>query len=252
MMRYIPISLAAAVFGLAFLTGGSAPTLADKGPVVVELYTSQGCNSCPPADAFLGELAKRENIIALSFHVTYWDYLGWKDRFAFKGATKRQRAYSRHFRRGFVYTPQMVIDGQSEVVGTRQFSVNRAIGKAARRTDKISVTFKKGADGKLHAVLPMRQTSGAAERATVWMVLFDRKHVTDIRRGENGGKKLAYHNVVRKLTSLGSWAGKSKSIALPVHAAGPAGRRDGCAVIVQSNQTGRIIGAAVMPLAQTN
>jgi hypothetical protein len=252
MMRYIPISLAAAVFGLAFLTGGSAPTLADKGPVVVELYTSQGCNSCPPADAFLGELAKRENVIALSFHVTYWDYLGWKDRFAFKGATKRQRAYGRHFRRGFVYTPQMVIDGQSEVVGSHRGTANRAINKAARRTDKINVAFKKGADGKIHAVLPMRQTSGAAERATVWFVLFDKRHTTDIKRGENGGRKLTYHNVVRTLTELGNWNGEKKSIALPVDAPGPAGRRDGCAVIVQSNQTGRILGAAVMPLAQTN
>lgn len=248
MIRYIPISLAAAVFGLAFLTGGSAPTLADKGPVVVELYTSQGCSSCPPADAYLGELAKRENIIALSFHVTYWDYLGWKDRFALKAATKRQRDYSRHFRRGFVYTPQMVIDGQSEVVGSRQFSVDRAIKKATRRTDKITVAVKKGADGKLHAELPMRQASGAAERATVWLVLFDRSHTTDIRRGENGGRKITYHNVVRRVMPLGTWEGEKKSVALPAAEAG----RDGCAVLVQSNQTGRIIGAAVMPLGQTN
>jgi len=252
MIRFIPISAAAAVFGLALLTGGSSTTLADKGPVVVELYTSQGCNSCPPADAYLGELAKRKDIIALSFHVTYWDYLGWKDRFAFKAATKRQRAYSRHFRRGYVYTPQMVIDGQSEVIGSRQFLVDRAIGKATRQADKITVTFKKTDDGKLHAVLPTRKGSGTAERATIWMVLFDRRHTTDIRRGENGGKKLTYYNVVRKLTPLGTWDGEGKSVALPVQAAGPAGRRDGCVVIVQSNQTGRIIGAAAMPLAQSN
>lgn len=248
MIRHIPISLAAAVVGLAFLTGGPATTLADKGPVVVELYTSQGCSSCPPADAYLGKLAKRDNIIALSFHVTYWDYLGWKDRFALKAATKRQRAYSRHFGRGYVYTPQMVIDGQSEAVGSRRVSVDRAIGKAARRTDKIAVAFRKAADGTLHAELPMRQASGAAERATVWLVFFDNNHTTDIRRGENGGKKLTYHNVVRRLAAVGSWEGEKKSIALPTPGAG----RDGCAVIVQSDQTGRILGAAVMPLAQTN
>ena len=248
MMRFIPISLAAAVFGLALLTGGSSTTLADKGPVVVELYTSQGCNSCPPADAYLGELAKKKNIIALSFHVTYWDYLGWKDPFALKASTKRQRAYSRHFRRGFVYTPQMVIDGQSEVVGSRRRSVQRAIRKAAVREDKIAITFRKGKDGKLYAVLPTRQASGAAEHATIWMALFDRSRTTDIRRGENGGRKLTYHNVVRKLKALGGWDGKGKSIALPVHAAGPDGARDGCVVIVQDNRTGRIIGAALMPL----
>jgi hypothetical protein len=247
MMRYIPISLAAVVFGLAFLTGGTATTLADKGPVVVELYTSQGCSSCPPADAILGKLAQRQNIIALSFHVTYWDYLGWKDPFALKAATKRQRAYSRHFGRGYVYTPQMVIDGQAEVVGSRRFSVDRAIGKAARRTDKIAISFEKSG-GTLHAVLPMRQTSGAAERATVWMVLFDKRHTTDIRRGENGGRKLTYHNVVRTVSRLGSWNGEKKRIALPA----PPSGRDGCAVIVQSDQTGRILGAAVMALGRTN
>jgi len=248
MIRYIPISLAAVVVGLAFLTGGPSATLADKGPVVVELYTSQGCSSCPPADAYLGKLAKQDNIIALSFHVTYWDYLGWKDPFALKAATKRQRAYSRHFRRGFVYTPQMVIDGQSEVVGSRQFSVDRAIGKATQRTDKITVSLKKGADGKVHAALPMRQASGAAERATVWMVFFDKRHTTDIRRGENGGRKLTYHNVVRKMVRLGSWDGEKKTMALPAAEPG----RDGCAVLVQSDQTGRILGAAVMSLARTN
>jgi hypothetical protein len=244
MIRIIPISPAAAVFALALLTGGSSTTLAEKAPVVVELYTSQGCSSCPPADAYLGELSKRKNIIALSFHVTYWDYLGWKDRFALKAATTRQRTYSRHFRRGYVYTPQMVIDGRAEVVGSRRRSVDRAIRKAASRGDKISVTFRKGKDGKLLAVLPARKASGTAERATVWMALFDRSHTTDIRRGENGGKKLTYFHVVRKLTALGNWQGESKSITVPVQAAGA----DGCVVIVQSNQTGRILGAALMPL----
>jgi hypothetical protein len=252
MMRYIPVSLAAVVLGLAFLTGGSSRTLADKGPVVVELYTSQGCNSCPPADAYLGELAKRANVIALGFHVTYWDYLGWKDPYALKAATMRQRSYSRNFGRGYVYTPQMVIDGQSEVVGSQRFSVDRAIGQAARRTDKIAVAFEKAANGQLQAVLPKRQASGAAERATVWMVLFDHSHTTDIRRGENGGKKLTYHNVVRQLVRLGDWDGEPKRIALAMPANGPAGQRDGCAIIVQSNQTGRILGAAVMSLAHTN
>jgi len=252
MMRFIPISAAAAIFGVAVLTGGSATTLADKGPVVVELYTSQGCNSCPPADAYLGKLAKRENIIALSFHVTYWDYLGWKDPFALKAATMRQRAFSRFFRRGFVYTPQMVIDGQSEVVGSRRSSVDRAIRKATQRTDKIAVHFRKDAAGRLHAVLPTRRASGAAERASIWLALFDRSRTTDIRRGENGGRKLTYHNVVRSLTRLGKWDGEAMRIAVPVPAAGSDGGRDGCVILVQSDQTGRILGAALMPLDQTN
>jgi len=251
MLRNIPFSPAAAVVALALLTGGTTTTLADKGPVVVELYTSQGCYSCPPADAHLGKLAKQKNIIALSFHVTYWDYLGWKDPFALKAATKRQRYYSRHFRRGYVYTPQMVIDGQSETVGSRTGSVDRAIRKATRRSDKIAVKFRKDADGKLYAVLPARKSSGRAEPATVWMVLFDRSHTTDIRRGENGGKKLTYHNVVRKLTPLGTWNGEGKSVAVPVHQPGADGKRDGCVVIVQSNKTGLILGAALMPLGPT-
>ena len=232
---------------LAFALAGpfGAPALAAEDPVVVELFTSQGCNSCPPADVYLGKLAKRKRIIALSFHVDYWDYLGWKDRFALPGSTKRQRAYARQFKRGYVYTPQMVIDGQAEIIGSRIGEIDRAIARASARKDKIAVRLVKGADGKLTAMLPARADGAKAEPATVWMVLIDRKHTTRIKRGENGGKQLTYTHVVRTLRKVGAWAGEKTALELPVDDTLP-GRRDACVVIVQSDKTGRILGAAMM------
>ena len=237
----------AIAFALVTGLGGlGASALAGQGPVVVELFTSQGCNTCPPADAYLGKLAKRKDIIALSFHVTYWDYLGWKDPFGSPKSTKRQRDYARQFKRGYVYTPQMVIDGQAEIVGSRTGQVDRAIAHAGARKDKIAVRLVKGADGKVRAMLPARAADAQAEPATVWMALIDRAHTTKIRRGENGGKALTYTHVVRTLRKVGAWRGGEASLELPVTETIP-GRRDGCVVLVQSDKTGRILGAALMP-----
>jgi len=247
MIARIPNSLFAALVALVLSLGAAGGAGAGNGPVVVELYTSQGCYSCPPADAYLGKLARQKNVIALSFHITYWDYLGWKDPYALKAATNRQKTYSRHFRRGYVYTPQMVIDGQSEVVGSRKHAVDGAIRKAERRADKFAIKFRKGHDRKLYALLPAAADKTKAGRAAVWMVLFDRSHTTEIRRGENGGKRLTYYNVVRMMKRLGTWSGEGAVIGLPVHSAGH-DQRDGCAVIVQSEKTGLILGAGVMPL----
>ena len=237
----------AALVSASFAAAGGSVAAAGSGPVVVELYTSQGCHSCPPADAYLGKLAKRDGVIALSFHITYWDYLGWRDPFALPAATKRQRNYSRQFRRGYVYTPQMVIDGRAETVGSRTWSVDREIKKAKARDDKITVTFTKGADGSLQASLPAGPEGAAPERASVMMVLFDRAHTTRIKRGENAGKTLTYHNVVRAMRKIGTWDGKAQTIRVPWHTAGHDGR-DGCVVLVQSQKTGRIIGAGLMPM----
>ncbi len=238
--------LRAPAIALALVAGFGAPALAVEDPVVVELFTSQGCNTCPPADAYLGKLAKRKRVIALSFHVDYWDYLGWKDRFALSGSTKRQRRYARQFKRGYVYTPQMVIDGQAEIVGSRTGQIDRAIARAAARKDKIAVRLVRGAGGKVRAMLPARAAGAKPEPATVWMVLIDRSHTTKIKRGENGGKRLTYTHVVRTLRRVGAWRGEKTALELPVDETLP-GRRDACVVIVQSDKTGRILGAAMMP-----
>lgn len=225
---------------------GSAAAADTRAPIVVELFTSQGCSSCPPADAYLRELAARGDVIALSFHVDYWDYIGWKDPFAHPAATRRQKAYAASFGKRQIYTPQMVIDGQHQAVGSDRRKVRRALDRARRAgADKLAVTFSRGADGKLTVNIP--EGSGAQRPAKVWMVLFDRSHTTSIGRGENSGRTLAYTNVVREIRQIGEWNGKAMSIALrlPASASNP---RDVCAVIVQLPGMGRILGAAVESL----
>ena len=230
-------------FGPAAAADARAPV---PTPVVVELFTSQGCSSCPPADAYLRELAARGDVIALSFHVDYWDYIGWKDRYATPEATRRQKAYATSFGRRQVYTPQMVIDGRYQEVGSDRRAVGRAIDQA-RRADgaRLAVTISRGADGKLTVNIP--EGSGDEGPAEVWMVLFDRSHTTSIRRGENSGRTLVYTNVVREIRQIGDWNGKAMSISLGVPAAA-SDPRDLCAVIVQKPGVGRILGAAVESL----
>ena len=215
-------------------------TAAATSPVVVELYTSQGCYSCPPADAFLGELAKESNVVALSLHIDYWDYIGWKDPYALPGNSQRQRHYSRYLDRRYVYTPQMVIDGTYDVVGSQGDEVLAKIAKASQAEGRVQVEIDWQA-GK--AIVPAGEAP--EEGATVYLAVYDDKHVTDIKRGENGGKTLAYYNVVRDLQSLGTWNGERMEITLDLDALRAQGQ-GGCAIIVQTGTHGRILGAADM------
>ncbi|MBT3360358.1 MAG: DUF1223 domain-containing protein [Rhodospirillales bacterium] len=206
---------------------------------VVELYTSQGCSSCPPADKFLGELAKRDDVLALSFHVDYWDYIGWKDTFASPANTERQRAYARRFGIGYVYTPQMVVHGTAQMTGSNRPAVLNGIAQA-QTMPAIQIKLRRDAGG-VSASLPAKK---GAEQASVYAVLFDREHSTSIRRGENGGRQITYSNVVRKLERLTSWNGEAMTVALPVGEQA----NDACAVIVQSDMSGMILGAATLDL----
>ena len=233
--------LAAALF---VTSGMAAPAQADEqAPVVVELFTSQGCNTCPPADAYLGELAKRRDIVALSLHVDYWDYIGWKDPFAIAIATKRQRAYSSHLGRGFVYTPQIVVDGAAEAVGSHRNVVAREIEKARAVPSKFAVQLAYKGNDTVVVTLPGGESGG--KESTIWLVLFDGKQTTDIKRGENGGKQLTYYNVVREFRRIGTWTGEPMTVTLKVDD----DNRDGCAVLVQVDGTGRIVGAGKMSFA---
>ena len=207
----------------------SDPALARPG--VVELFTSQGCSSCPPAEALLGELAGRDDLLALGFHVTYWDDLGWKDTASFAGATERQATYAGHLGEGS-FTPQLVIEGRRSVVGSRRAEAASAIAAAraemetgteiavARRNGRIAVTVGSG--------------KGSAR---VILVGFDRSLRTPVARGENSGRTLAQANVVRSLRILGTWSGEPVQFSEAV----PAGQD--VAVIVQQSD-GRILGAA--------
>ena len=213
----------------------------NKSLTLVELFTSQGCSSCPPADALLGELAKRDDVVALSVHVDYWDYIGWKDRFASPENTKRQRRYAKYLGMRYVYTPQMVIQGADHATGSDRAKVLKKID-AATKPGRLAVRVRRHGDGFRVSV-----PAGAAEEAAVWMAVFDARHDTKIKRGENSGRTLSYYNVVRAMTRIGTWSGKPLDITIK-DSDMPADGRDGCAVIVQSIKTGRILGVARVDL----
>ncbi len=226
----------------------SAPALAGSDaampPVVVELFTSQGCSSCPPAEAFLNELADEDGIIALELHVDYWDYIGWPDPFASPHITQRQRDYARELKLRYVYTPQMVIDGRHNVVGSHRQQVRAAIGQATLRGKTLAVSFSDKGGGMI--IIP--EGRPPAGGATVWLAIYDGVHETDVERGENRGQKLTNRNVVRELEELAVWTGERLEIPVDL-ARGAALGRAGCAILVQQGRTGPIIGAAAMPLA---
>lgn len=216
-------------FVLATPTTASAQTSA-KRLVVVELFTSQGCNSCPPADAYLGRLAVRPDIVALSFHVDYWDYIGWKDPFAQAAFTARQRDYSRALAQRYVYTPQMVVDGRLQGVGSEKSTINGLITQAARqRGSEAANRPSLRLDGDTVRIEGGKVDPAAS--AIVWLAVFEPEHKTAVRRGENAGRNLGNYNVVREMRVLGRY--KGEAVALPLNL-DPAMAGKGCAIVVQS------------------
>jgi len=211
--------------------------------VVVELFTSQGCSSCPPADALLAELTGRPDVVALSFHVDYWDYIGWKDPYASPQYTARQQRYTQALNLRYVYTPQIVVDGRADVVGSHRAEVLAAIETAAQRDRPIDITFVTNNGGKV--IIP--QGHAPDEGATVWLAVYDREHVTEVKRGENAGLIVRNANVVRSFERLGTWTGARLEIPLDLSGALARGR-DGCAVIVQRGRAGPVLAAATMSL----
>ena len=234
------------VFLSASLLAGAASSATvardvDAPPVVVELFTSQGCSSCPPADSFLGELAQRPDVLALAFHVDYWNYIGWADPFASKLATQRQRDYSQRLALRYVYTPQMVINGMTEGVGAEPGTINPLIKAAASDGAPRAITaLSRASDGHLAVHI---DAGTAPEPASVWLVGFDREHTTRVLHGENEGRTLKDYQIVRSFQEVGTWTGS----ALDLEVAGNAVAGDGSvAVLVQLRGTGRIIGAATL------
>jgi len=213
-----------------------------KHPVVLELFTSQGCYSCPAAEAFLGELIEeRDDIIALEWHVDYWDQLvyrgsSWKDPFSDASFTARQQTYASQLRgRGYGYTPQMVIDGKREAVGSNRGDVLAAM-KASKSEAKAAVAAHGPRDGDLTITV-----EGEAEgSAAIWVVTYLKSHVTGVRGGENKGKTLANHNIVRAVQRVGEWTGGPLTITTPVDLEAS----QGCVVLVQADHQGPILGAA--------
>jgi hypothetical protein len=191
------------IVSLAFIAGLSpiAAMAADR-PVVVELFTSQGCSSCPPANALLNELSRsRRDILPLAFHVTYWDRLGWKDPFSLQAATQRQDRYGHRFGDGS-YTPEIVVDGSAGMVGSSRGEVGSAIEKAKRDSQTAAaINVTKDGDGVSIQIGP------GNGNGRVLLIGFDHQHTTSIGRGENGGRTLEEFNVVRSIRSVGQWSG---------------------------------------------
>ena len=212
-------------------------------PVVVELFTSQDCSSCPPADALLGELSKRSDVLALGFHVDYWDYIGWKDPYASKLATKRQRLYAGSFKLSFVYTPQIVVNGAIESMGSDRSAVEAAVEKAKTRASaRPTLVLERRADGGLLVHVGAADTQ---RPATVWLACFDRQRSTAVPRGENAGSTLTNYHIVRHFESLGTWTGQMVDFSLgPDVVAAYAGPPDqDMAVLVQTEGVGPILAA---------
>ncbi len=230
-----------ATLGILIL-GLCAPTYASPAstsPVVVELFTSQGCSSCPPANANLITVSDRPGVLALSFSVTYWDYLGWKDSFARPEFTARQYAYERTLNRGGAFTPQMVVNGETDLVGNEIGELEQAIdGERAAAAKRAAGVFP---------VLALSATGldvGAAQApdggADVWLVRYDPDTVqVPVAHGENGGRTLPHKDVVHQLTRLGGWTGGEAHFDLPAATDGMK-----TAILVQSSLTNQILAAA--------
>ena len=218
---------------LAVAAAGPVAAADRDHPVVIELFQSQGCSSCPPANANVLALADRPDVLALSFQVTYWDQLGWKDTFASPQFTQRQWDYARTLKHSQVWTPQVVVNGRIDTVGTRRGEIEKVIAKADR-----------GLGGPTVSAVAGRVTVNGAARtslAEVWLVRYDPGIIqVPIRRGENGGKTLPHRNVVRELVKLGDWSGARRDYVLPK--AGPENLKS--AILVQQGRGGAIIAAA--------
>jgi hypothetical protein len=217
----------------------SLVTLSATGqPVVVELFTSQGCSSCPPADALVGELARRPGVIALAYHVDYWDELGWKDRFSIPEAGQRQRGYVRRLVRSGLFTPQIVVSGDTSLVGSNRAAVESAV---AEDRDALAVVLSR-AGGTLHIQFP----EAWREPMEVYLISYMKEATSKVDAGENARRTLTHFNVVRSFKTLGTWSGKPQRMTVPI--AGLPQESDAVAVILQRKNQGAVSGAATFAL----
>jgi hypothetical protein len=222
----ISLALLGALFGAS-----AGPAAAADRPVVVELFTSQSCSSCPPAEALLGRLAQEgAEILPLAFHVTYWNHLDWRDPYALPAATARQERYAARLGGG-AYTPEAVIDGRTGLVGSDEAGLRGAIARARATGPTIPVTLSR--DGDRVAV----RVGAGHGTARVLLIGFDPSHATRVLRGENAGRTIEQANIVRAIRDLGPWSGAAAAFT----AARPEGET--AALILQA-EDGAILGAA--------
>lgn len=240
----------AIVLSIAVLTASLVADFAAAGdarhrqPVLVELYTSQGCSDCPQADEILTDLSRRNDVIALSFPITYWDMLGWQDTLASMPNTDRQKAYAEALGRTGTYTPQLIIDGVEDVVGNKRHEVLSAITRHyAQRREADPILLEAAFAGDDLTI----EISGAATSnnpATIWvMPVLDYAEV-DVESGENADQELHYTNVVLDIRRAGTWSGGSARMQLPVSLEGR--EYDRVAIVVQNGEYGQILAAALV------
>ena len=234
--------MASALWNAAVFLALILPAHAERAsapPVVVELFTSQGCSSCPPADAYLGQLAHQPGILALGFHIDYWNYIGWTDPYALPLAAARQRAYVGRLGLHYVYTPQMVIDGGREVVGSKPKKIAPLLDAARLQARPGPALTIERRDSGYHIHVG---AGNAVAAATVWLAGIDRQHETKVLRGENEGATAHDFQVVRSFKSVGNWHGQTLDLDVP----GDSAAGDEVAVLLQEGGTGHILTAAAL------
>jgi hypothetical protein len=230
-MRYF------AMIAAGLLACANAPALAQSQPtVVVELYTSQGCSSCPPADEFMAELVSNPNVIALALHVDYWDYIGWKDIFAQAAFTDRQKAYATAIGSRTIYTPQMIVNGAERVEGNNPDAVNMAVANHLSQSGTVAVQLQRSGD-----ILTIAAVSSAADDTSmdVHLVRYTPEQTVEITRGENAGRTITYHNIVTDWRVLGQWTADAP-LAMDATVTGD----DPVIVIIQKAGNDTIVAAA--------
>ena len=241
-------ALAAAAAGVLLVGLASAEEKPGAPRGVIELFTSQGCSSCPPADRVLSDMVEQGDVVALAYHVDYWDYLGWKDTFATAENTARQYEYMKAFKAQSVYTPQAVINGRRHVNGASRIDIDKVLDELKGTPEGLSVEVKASRRGSSLMI----EADAASERpneAEVVIVYFDPPTPIQIDRGENTGKTVTYWNAVTGIQIAGMWHGKSTSFELPMREIARKGA-GGCAVLLQSvnpdSSPGAILGAAIV------
>jgi len=250
MMAYSGISRWSSALGICAIIAMIRPAHAEP-RAVVELFTSQGCSSCPPADKIIGELARDPSIIALSMPIDYWDYLGWKDTLADSRFSARQKAYSRMRGDRNVYTPQVIVNGSAQVIGSDRAKIDGAIGETRKADGVMSVPVSITLAGKQVTVSVAASTKGgAAPHGEVWIGSVSKAVPIAIGRGENRGQQVTYYNVVRNLLKVGDWNGSSGTWTVPLENISREGI-DAAVVYVQGgsrDKPGAMLGAAYTSL----
>jgi hypothetical protein len=239
------------IAGVVAMAATVQPATAQSPRAVVELFTSQGCSSCPPADKILGELAQDPSVVALTMPIDYWDYLGWKDTLADSRFSTRQKAYSHMRGDRDVYTPQMIVNGERHLIGSDRPAIDAAMRETANANDVMSVPVSMAVSGKqLNVTVTAASPAHAARQGEIWICAISRAVPIAIARGENRGREVVYHNVVRNWLKVGDWSGKTASWSVPMKNIVRDGV-DAAVVYVQDGtreRPGAMLGAAFAPL----